>query len=127
MTRGVLLSGMLGVLVLATTAWALRGEAGALSALTGAALAFGIIVLGLLAMRAVIAGQEVLAMVGAFVVYLGQLILLVAVILILRGQSWVDGPALAAAAIIQTIVLQVGQITGYLRARHEIYPQGGAA
>ncbi|WP_370893511.1 hypothetical protein [Janibacter sp. GXQ6167] len=127
MTRGVLIAGMVGLLLLTTAGWVMRGETGGLSALSGALLAFGVILLGLLAMRAVISGHAGLTMAGAFVVYLGQLILLVAAIMVLREQSWVDGRALAFAAIVQTVALQVGQITGYLRARHEIYPQGGAA
>ena len=127
MTRGVLISGMLGTVILTTIGWALRGESGGLSALSGALLAFAVILLGLLAMRVVIVGHAGMSMAGAFVVYLGQLILLVAAILVLRDQSWVDGRALALAAIVQTVASQVGQIAGYVRARHEIYPHGGAA
>ena len=82
--------------------------------------------LGLLAMRLIIAGDPGVSMAGAFVVYIGQLVALVAILLLVRDRSWLEGAAFAAAALVQTVVLQVGQITGYARARHEVYPQGGA-
>jgi membrane protein implicated in regulation of membrane protease activity len=69
-----------------------------------------------------VAGEPALSLPGAFVVYLGQLIALVAVLLVLRGADWVDGPTFAAVAVVATLVWQVGQVLGFRRARHEIYP-----
>lgn len=127
MLRGVALAGMIGTLVIATAGWALRGERGGLSALVGAGLAFVVILFGLLAMRLVISGEPGASMAGAFVVYIGQLVILAAAVLGLGGSDWVDGPALGVAAIAETVLLQVGQIGGYVRARHVLYPNGGQA
>ena len=38
------------------------------------------------------------------------------------GQVLLDGRAFALSAIAQTLVMQVGQVVGYVRARHEISP-----
>lgn len=127
MLRGVVLAGTIGTLVIATIGWALRDERGGLSALLGAGLAFVVILIGLLAMRLVISGDAGATMAGAFVVYIGQLVVLAAAIGLLSGRDWLDGPAFAAAAIAGTILLQVGQISGYVRSRHVLYPNGGQA
>ena len=66
-------------------------------------------------------------MAAAGVVYLGQLIVLVAAIMVLREMTWLDGMIAAVAAVVSTVLLQVGQLAGYVRARHVIYPQGGHA
>lgn len=54
-----------------------------------------------------------------------------AAVLALRGADWLDGRPFALSAIAQTVLMQVGQIVGYARARHEIAPgsldRGGAA
>ena len=126
MLRGVVLAGCVGSIVIATVGWMAKGEKAGWSALAGALTAFAVIVLGLVAMRLIIAGDPGVSMAGAFVVYIGQLVALVAILLLVRDRSWLDGAAFAAAALVQTVVLQVGQITGYARARHEVYPQGGA-
>ena len=123
MLRGVVLTGCLGTLVLATAAWALVGEKAGYSALAGALAAFAVILLGVIGMSFIIRGSAGLTLPGAFVVYVGQLILLVGVLLVVRGQEWLDGPAFAVCAIVQTVLLQIGQISGYARARHPLYPQ----
>ena len=119
-TSLVLSAASVPVIGLVALLW--RGPAGLTSALVGAVVVVGFFALGHLAVRAVVAGEPGLSIAGAFVVYLGQLIALVAVFLVLRRAGWVDGRAFGAAAIIQTIVWQVGQIIGFRRARHEIYP-----
>ena len=63
-----------------------------------------------------------MSMAGAFVVYLGQLLVLVAVFLVLRTQPWLDGPSFTVAAVVETLGWQVGQVVGFRRARHEVYP-----
>ena len=99
-----------------------RGQTGALSALVGALVVVGFFVVGHFGVRVVVAGEPGLSIAGAFVVYFGQLITLVAVFLVLRRAGWLDGRAFAAAAILQTLVWQVGQVVGFRRGRHEIYP-----
>ena len=64
-------------------------------------------------------------MAGALVVYLGQLIALVAVLLVLRDQPWLHGRAFALGAIITTVAVQVGQVSGYARGRHTLFPAAG--
>ncbi|HKX67838.1 MAG TPA: hypothetical protein VJN29_11485 [Intrasporangium sp.] len=108
--------------VIALVAWLWRGQTGALSALVGALVVVGFFVVGHFGVRAVVAGEPGLSIAGAFVVYFGQLITLVAVFLVLRRAGWLDGRAFAAAAILQTLVWQVGQVVGFRRGRHEIYP-----
>lgn len=127
MLRGVVIAGLAGTLTISLTALALRGADGGASALLGALLAFGVILLGLVAMGLVMIGESGATMAGAMVVYIGQLIVLVAVVLGFSDRDWIDGPAVAAAAIAQTVLLQVGQIGGYVRSRHVLYPDGGAA
>ena len=122
MLRTSLLFSAVSVPVIAVVAWLWRGENGALSALVGALVVVGFFVLGHLGVRAVVAGEPGLTSAGAFVVYLGQLIGLAAAFLVLRGADWLDGRAFAAAAVIETLVWQVGQLLGFRRARHEIYP-----
>ena len=125
MLRGVVAAGLVGSIVIAVIGWMTRDEKGGWSALTGAALAFAVILAGLLAVRLVLSGDAGASIAGALVVYLGQLILLVAAVLVLREAAWLDGRAFAAGAIAETVLLQVGQIGGYLRARHELYPRQG--
>ncbi len=127
MRRGVLVSGAVGAAVVTAGGAIAGGTSGALSALTGAALAFVVILVGLLAITLVIAGEPNLSMAGAGLVYLGQLILLVGAIAVLHDASWLHGQITAAAAIVETLMLQVGQMSGYVRSRHVIYPQGGRA
>lgn len=127
MRRGVLAAGLAGTAVLTLAGALTKGVDGALSALAGSLLAFVVILVGLVAISLVVAGDPGASMAGAGVVYLGQLILLVAAMLVLREAAWLDGTITAVSAIVATVVLQVGQLTGYVRARHVIYPQGGHA
>ncbi|MDC5697359.1 hypothetical protein OO014_08835 [Intrasporangium calvum] len=122
MLRTSLAFSAVSVPVITLGAWLLRGSDGVASGLLGAVVAVAFFVVGAQGMRAVIAGDAGLSMAGALVVYIGQLIALVAVFLALRGAEWLDGRAFAAAAIIQTLVWQVGQVVGFRRGRHEIYP-----
>ena len=125
-TRSMLLTSLwfsaASVPAIALGAWLLRGPNGLSSALVGAVVAVAFFVVGGLGVRAVVAGEPGLSIAGALVVYIGQLIALVAVLLVLRGADWLDGKAFAAAAIIQTLVWQVGQVVGFRRGRHEVYP-----
>lgn len=122
MLRGALAPGMVAVPVLAGAFWAYAGEPAALSALAGALTVLVVLVVGLLGITAVVLGPAETSMAGAGVVYLGQLILLVAVLLGLRAIEGLDGRAFALSAIAQTLVMQAGQVVGYVRSRHEIHP-----
>lgn len=117
----LLLAGGAGV-ILVLAAWLLRGGSGALSAVVGVAVAVGFFTLGHLGVRAVISGEPALSLAGAFVVYLGQLIAVVVAFVALRRVAWIDGSAFAAVVVLETLVWQAGQIIGFRRARHEIYP-----
>lgn len=105
---GVLLASALGLTV---------GPAAAASAALGAVVALVVIAIGLFAIAAVLQGEPALAMAGAAVVYIGQLILIAALWLVLREQEWLVGRAFSLAAILQVIALQVAMITGYVRGR----------
>lgn len=122
MLRGALVPGMIAIPVLGGAFWAYAGERGALSALAGAATVFVVLVVGLLGITAVVMGPAATSMAGAGVVYLGQLVVILAVIAALTRVTWLDGRSFALAAVVQTIVMQVGQIVGYVRSRHEINP-----
>ena len=127
MRRGVLVSGVAGTVVLTLVGAMAKGADGALSALAGSLLAFVVILVGLLAITVIVAGDPAVSMAGAGVVYLGQLILLVGALLVLHGANWLEGDITAFSAVVATVVLQAGQVTGYVRSRHVIYPQAGRA
>ncbi|NYF97345.1 hypothetical protein [Janibacter cremeus] len=127
MRRGVLACGLFGTLALTVVGALAKGSDGALSALAGALLAFVVILVGLLAITVIVDGDPAVSMAGAGVVYLGQLILLVGALLALHGASWLDGEITAFSAVVATVLLQAGQVTGYVRSRHVIYPQAGRA
>ncbi|OAB86209.1 hypothetical protein AWH69_15035 [Janibacter melonis] len=124
MLRGVVIAGVAGCVAAPVIGWLAAGERAGWSALAGAAAASVIMVVGLLAMRLIMTGDPGTTMAGALVVYIAQLVILVAVLLAVRDQEWLHGAAFAASTVAQTVVLQVAQITGYARARHEIYPGG---
>lgn len=130
MLRGALAPGMLALPVLAGAFWAYAGERAALSALVGAATVLVVLLVGLLGITSVVMGPAATSMAGAGVVYLGQLVIILAVVAVLTRVDWLDGRAFALSAIAQTLVMQVGQVVGYVRSRHEIHPgslDGGAS
>lgn len=110
--------GLLSALLITVTAWAVGTETTALSALTGATVVFVVLLVGILGVSAVVAGDANLSMAGAAIVYIGQIILIVAALLLLRDRDWMDGQAFAIAAIAQVLVMQVAQVIGYNRGRH---------
>ncbi|WP_191563863.1 hypothetical protein [Janibacter melonis] len=124
MLRGVVIAGVAGCVAAPVIGWLAAGERAGWSALAGAATAAAIMLVGLVAMRLIMSGDPGATMAGALVVYIGQLIILVAVLLAVRDQEWLHSAGFAAATVAQTVVLQAGQIAGYARARHEIYPGG---
>ena len=121
MIRGAMVPSLVAVPVITAIAWAWRGEHGSLSALVGALVAFVIFGVGLVSIKMVVDGQPGFSLAGAMVVYFGQLIAVVFVIVLLRGVSWLDGRAFAGAVLAEGLVWQIGQVTGFLRGRHQIY------
>ena len=126
-------AGLAGVVVATLTAGALRGEEAAWSALAGAGVVLVVLVVGLVGITAVLAADAALSMAGAAVVYIGQIILIVAALLVLRERDWLDGRAFAIAAVVQVLVMQVAQVVGYSRGRQVVDadlpgpPSGGEA
>ncbi|MFJ6131697.1 hypothetical protein [Janibacter terrae] len=127
MRRGVLVSGVVGTALTVLVAAIAAGVDGALSALAGSLLAFFVVLTGLLAIALIVAGDVGTSTAGAGVVYLGQLIILVAAIAVLREMPWLDGRTAALSAVAATVVLQVGVVAGYVRGRHLIHPSGAGA
>ncbi|MDF2094067.1 hypothetical protein P0Y31_17085 [Knoellia sp. 3-2P3] len=125
MVLGSVASGSAGAVLTAGVLGAARGGDGLVAALLGGATALVILVVGLLGIGAIVAGHPSISMAGAFVVYLGQLILLAAVVLALRDAAWLDGRAFAIGAVVTTVLAQVGLVLGYTRARHVIFPDAG--
>jgi hypothetical protein len=127
MLSGSVVAGSAGAVLTAGVLGAVRGGDGLLGALLGGATALVILVVGLLGIAAIVAGHPSIAMAGAFVVFLGQLILLAAVVLALRDAAWLDGRAFAIGAVVTTVLAQVGLVFGYTRARHVMFPDSTSA
>ena len=71
----------------------------------------------MLGMKFVLGGAAGLSLVGAFVVYFGQLILLAFAIVAFSRADWVQGKPFAVAAIAQAVAWQIGMFVGFSRAR----------
>lgn len=127
MRRGVLVAGVVGTVLITAVAAVAKGGDAALSALTGSLLAFFVVLTGLVAISLIVAGDVGTSMAGAGVVYLGQLIILVAAVAALREMAWLDGRTAALSAVAAAVLLQVGVIAGYVRSRHLIHPAGVGA
>lgn len=127
MRRGVVVAGLAGTAVLTAAGALTKGTDGAMSALAGSLLAFVVMLTGLLAITLVVAGDVGTSTAGAGVVYLGQLILLVAAIAVLREATWLDGQIAAVSAVVGAVLCQVGLLAGYVRGRHLIHPSGVGA
>ncbi len=99
-----------------------RGATAAGNALGVTAIVIGAFVLGILALASVLGegdprATSSTAMIGAFVVYGGQLLALTALALVLHDQPWIDRTAVAIAGLSAVVAWQVGQIGGFLRSR----------
>jgi hypothetical protein len=127
MRRGVLVAGVVGTVLITAVAAVAKGGDAALSALAGSLLAFFVVLTGLVAISLIVAGDVGTSMAGAGVVYLGQLIILVAAVAALREMAWLDGRTAALSAVAAAVLLQVGVIAGYVRSRHLIHPAGVGA
>ena len=112
------LVGLASMFIITVAAWLIGTENTALSALTGTAVVFVVLLVGILGISVVVAGDANLSMAGAAVVYIGQIVLIVGALLALRNVDWMEGRAFAIGAIVQVIVMQVAQVLGYNRGRH---------
>ncbi|MCA0336775.1 MAG: hypothetical protein LCH66_07885 [Actinobacteria bacterium] len=117
MLRGGALVGLVGAVLAAVLAPLLWGLSALWSAVTATVVTALFFVIGVLGIRAVIGGAPGLSLAGAFVVYLGQLILLAAALLALSRTGWIHGRAFALGAIVQALAWQVGLVMGFARAR----------
>jgi len=104
-------------LVAAGVFWASHGEHGALSSLMATVVTLAFFAGGTWGLRFILGGGAGLALAGALVVYLGQLIAVTAVFLVLRQLAWVQPMPFALSAIAVTITWQIGAIVGFSRAR----------
>jgi hypothetical protein len=118
--RHAAVAGLAGAILTVALAWTGWGREAGLSALAGSLVVLVVLLLGLLGISVVVAGDTGLSMAGAAVVYIGQIILIVAALLVLRDRDWLDGRAFAIAAVVQVLVMQVAQVVGYNRGRHAV-------
>jgi hypothetical protein len=118
--RHAAVAGLAGAILTVALAWTGWGREAGLSALAGSLVVLVVLLLGLLGISVVVAGDTGLSMAGAAVVYIGQIILIVAALLVLRDREWLDGRAFAIAAVVQVLVMQVAQVVGYNRGRHAV-------
>ncbi|GAB97768.1 hypothetical protein BJY21_000787 [Kineosphaera limosa] len=127
---GALVTAIVGVLVAAGVgiAW---GSVAALNALGASLVVLATFAGGVWALSAVLGSGDPratssVAMVGAFVVYGGQLLALTALALALHAQPWIDRPAIAIGGLVAVVAWQVGHIAGFARSRTLIFsPQVG--
>lgn len=116
LAAGVVMALLAGVAGHLTWGRSALGSVAAASALT---MVF--FVIGVLGINVVLGGAAGLSMAGAFVVYLGQLIMLVVVLILLSRTNWVHGRAFALAATGQALAWQVGLYVGFRRARIPVF------
>jgi ATP synthase protein I len=95
----------------------LRGPGAAGSSALGAAIALAAFLSGSWAIGLLLDHLPGAAVVGALTVYLIQLLLLVSAVLVVRELPWVDPLAAAVGLLATALAHQVGQVTGFLRAR----------
>lgn len=103
-----------------------RGPTAAINAAGATALIAAVFASGVLALAALLGTGDPrrtssTAMIGAFVVYGGQLLALTALALALHGQPWIDRTSVAIAGLSAVVAWQVGQIVGFARSRTLIY------
>lgn len=117
MLRGALLPALVVGLLAAVVSWWTHAESGALSALIATVVTASFFAAGAWGLRFILGGGAGLALAGALVVYLGQLIAVTAAFLAIRQLAWVESIPFALTAIAVTITWQVGAIAGFSRAR----------
>lgn len=117
MTRVGIVIGVVVAIGAGIIAAALWGSDALWSSVVASVVTMGFFILGMVGMRFIMYGAPGLSLAGAFVIYLGQIVVLVAVLLGLSRLAWVHGQAFTVSAIAQTLAWQVGVVVGFLRAR----------
>ena len=117
MLRGALVPAMVVGLLAAGVSWWTHAEYGALSSLVATVVTLAFFAGGTWGLRFILGGGAGLALAGALVVYLGQLIAVTAAFFVLRQLAWVQPIPFALSAIAVTITWQIGAIAGFSRAR----------
>lgn len=108
-----------------------RGPLAAANAGVAAALVAVLFIVGALGVRAVLgpdARAASSALMGALVVYIGQLVLGTALVLVLRDLPGIDREAIAIGGLGGAVAWQVGMVAGFVGARVHVFdpaPVGG--
>lgn len=117
MSRSALLWALPVALLTAAVCWALRGPAGGVAAGIGGAIAVLAFVSGTWGVGRLLDHLPGAEVPGALALYLTQLLLLVALVLLVREQDWLDARAAAVGLFATALAYQIGQVGGFLRAR----------
>lgn len=126
MLRGALRPTLLCSPVIIGALWAARGTSGGLAALMGAGLAVGFFWAGLFVMTRLVGDNPISLLAAALAVYLGQVLVLGAVIFTLTGAGWLDGPAFGLAVLAVALLWQIFQIRAFVHGRKSVYdPSAG--
>lgn len=108
-------------LVATVVLWIVRGPAGGLSALFGAALALAFFASGLLVMMRLRNVNPGLLMAAGLSVFFGQILVLGLVLVLATSIKALDGPATAIAVVVVVFAWQIFQIVGFRRSRQPVY------
>lgn len=116
-------------LVVTIALWVGSGVGAALNAAVASLVVALVFVSGVLALAAVLGsgdarGTAGVAMLGAFVVYVGQLTALTALALALHDQPWVDRLGVAVGGLSAVLAWQAGQLLGFARSRVLVFTPG---
>lgn len=116
----VIPSAVCGVIT-AIVLWIVRGTAGGLSGLFGAALALAFFTSGLLVLMRLRNLDPALLMAAGLAVFFGQVLILGLILAAAVQIKSLDGPATAIAVVVVVIAWQVFQVIGFRRSRQPIY------
>lgn len=117
--------GVVTAVLLAVVSVLVWGMATLSSALTASAVTMGFFLLGMTGMKFLLGGAAGISLAGAFVVYLGQLILLAVTLVALSRLGTIHPMSFVLNAIGQALAWQAGVVVGFTRARIPV--TGGVA
>lgn len=98
-----------------------RGPVAGLSAAAGSLVVAAFFALGVVGVNTIVSAVPGLAVVGAYVVYMTQLMLLLLVLAVARDVGLLDRSAFAVGAVVGTMVWQVAHTRAFARARTPLY------
>lgn len=124
MIRSGLVVGVAVAVLAAGTSILVWGMASLWSALTASAVTMGFFLIGMTGMKFVLGGAAGMSLAGAFVVYLGQLILLAVTLVALSRTGSIHPMSFVLNAIAQALAWQIGIIAGFTRARIPVVDGG---